>query len=158
VRRADRLDRIHALQGSRAGFVSRVLALSLDFGLLFFFGFLIVGFVALVRWIATSANLSLSRPHGWFWVAVAFVLSSSYFAYMWATTGRTLGEQLFGLRTIRPDGSRLDARRSLVRGALTVLLPIGILWVLVSRTNASLQDLVSGSVVVYDWSYHPPVD
>jgi hypothetical protein len=30
-----------------------------------------------------------------------------------------------------------------------------LLWVLASRRNASLQDLVVRTVVVYDWAYHP---
>jgi uncharacterized RDD family membrane protein YckC len=39
---------------------------------------------------------------------------------------------------------------------LYVLFPAGLLWVLASRRNASLQDLIVGTVVVYDWAYHPP--
>jgi hypothetical protein len=31
-----------------------------------------------------------------------------------------------------------------------------LLWVLVSRYNASVQDLLVRSAVVYDWSYHAP--
>jgi hypothetical protein len=29
-----------------------------------------------------------------------------------------------------------------------------LLWVLASRRNASVQDLVVGTAVVYDWAYH----
>jgi uncharacterized RDD family membrane protein YckC len=36
-----------------------------------------------------------------------------------------------------------------------VLFPAGLLWVLASRRNASIQDLVVGTVVVYDWAYRP---
>jgi hypothetical protein len=37
-----------------------------------------------------------------------------------------------------------------------VAFPIGLLWVLVSRKNASVQDLIVRSAVVYYWSYLPP--
>jgi hypothetical protein len=31
----------------------------------------------------------------------------------------------------------------------------GLLWILVSRRNASAQDLVVGSIVSYAWRYRP---
>jgi hypothetical protein len=30
------------------------------------------------------------------------------------------------------------------------------LWILVSRRNASVQDLLVGTVVIYDWRCRPP--
>jgi hypothetical protein len=33
--------------------------------------------------------------------------------------------------------------------------PAGLLWILASRRNASVEDLVVGTVVVYDWAYRP---
>jgi uncharacterized RDD family membrane protein YckC len=39
-----------------------------------------------------------------------------------------------------------------------VLFPAGLLWVLASRRNASVQDLIVGTAVVYDWAYHPADD
>jgi uncharacterized RDD family membrane protein YckC len=52
-------------------------------------------------------------------------------------------------------GRRLSLRRALARAVLYVLFPAGLLWVLASRRNASVQDLVLGTAVVYDWAYHP---
>jgi uncharacterized RDD family membrane protein YckC len=49
----------------------------------------------------------------------------------------------------------MSLRRSFARAVLYVLFPAGLLWVLVSRRNASLQDLLVGTVVVYDWAYRP---
>ena len=37
-----------------------------------------------------------------------------------------------------------------------VLFPAGLLWVLVSRRNAAVHDLLTRSAVIYDWSYHAP--
>lgn len=36
-----------------------------------------------------------------------------------------------------------------------VLFPAGLLWVLASRRNDSVQDLVVRTAVIYDWVYHP---
>jgi uncharacterized RDD family membrane protein YckC len=156
VKRQVRLDRIHALQGIRAGFVSRFLAYVIDIVLLVFFGFLISCFIGLMRWIFTSSGFSLDRPHAWAWLIGSFLFSTLYFAYLWAVTGRSLGEQFFGLRTVRADGSRVHGWRALLRGALYVVFPVGLLWIVVSKRNAAVQDLICDTAVVYDWSYHPP--
>jgi uncharacterized RDD family membrane protein YckC len=41
---------------------------------------------------------------------------------------------------------------------LYVLFPLGLLWILASRRNASVQDLILGTAVLYDWAYHPAED
>jgi uncharacterized RDD family membrane protein YckC len=147
-----RRDRARTLQGTRAGAVSRVVALAIDGGLLFLLGVLVVLCVALVLWVATSRGFTFERPGGIVSLIAAFVYSVAYYAYLWATTGRTVGEHLLGLRTIRVDGGSVRWATALVRSTLTVLFPIGIFWVLLSRRNASVQDLVCRTTVVYDWS------
>ena len=66
-----------------------------------------------------------------------------------------MGKQVAGLRVVGRGGRRLSLWRSFARALLYVLFPVGLLWVLASRRNASVQDLVVGSAVVYDWAYHP---
>ena len=66
-----------------------------------------------------------------------------------------MGKQLAGLRVVDRVGRRLSVWRALARAVLYVLFPIGLLWVLASRRNASAQDLVVRTVVVYDWVFHP---
>jgi uncharacterized RDD family membrane protein YckC len=116
-----------ALQGHRAGFASRVVADLVDLG---------------VAWL-----LGLSA-----WLAAGVV---GYLALSWAATGRSVGKQLAGLRVVDRAGRRLSPWRSFMRAVLYVLFPAGLLWVLASRRNASVQDLVVGTAVVYDWAYHP---
>ncbi len=156
VKRAARRDRIHALQGIRAGFVSRILAYVIDVVVLFVLGFLILCFVALVRWVVTSADFHIDRPEGWLSVVLSFLFATLYFEYLWSATGRSLGEQFFGLRTLRSDGARLRGWLALLRGALWTAFPIGLLWIVVSKRNAAVQDLICDTAVIYDWSYHPP--
>jgi uncharacterized RDD family membrane protein YckC len=158
LRREARLQRIHALQGIRAGFVSRILAYAIDIALLLFFGVLAACFIGLMRWIFTSAGFSLDRPHGWAWLIGSFLFATLYFDYLWSTTGRSLGEQFFGLRTVRADGSHVRGWRAFLRGVLYVVFAVGLLWIVVSKRNSAVQDLVCGTAVVYDWSYHPPGD
>jgi uncharacterized RDD family membrane protein YckC len=78
-----------------------------------------------------------------------------YLTFSWSATGRSVGKQIAGLRVVDRGGQRLSVRRSFARAVLYVLFPAGLLWVLASRRNASLQDLVVGTAVVYDWAYHP---
>jgi uncharacterized RDD family membrane protein YckC len=43
----------------------------------------------------------------------------------------------------------------LLRAAIVVYIPaISMLWILVSRKNAGLHDLVARTAVVYDWRPH----
>jgi hypothetical protein len=39
---------------------------------------------------------------------------------------------------------------------LCVLFPILLFWVVLSRENRSVQDVLLRTSVVYDWSVHPP--
>ena len=154
--REHRLQRIEALQGVRAGFVSRVMALALDLVILAVLYLVILSFVAVVRWIATDQGFHLSKPSTLVAVGVSFAIAVVYFGYLWTTTGRSMGEQFLGLRTVLADGRRLMARRAYVRSVLWVVFPVLILWVPISRKNAAVQDLICGTAVIYDWSYHPP--
>ena len=74
----------------------------------------------------------------------------------WASTGRTVGKQVAGLRVLDQTGRRLSLRRALLRAVLYVIFPAGLLWILVSRRNASVQDLLVGTGVIYDWTYRSP--
>jgi uncharacterized RDD family membrane protein YckC len=71
-------------------------------------------------------------------------------------TGLALGAAGLALEVLRVldrSGRRLRVPRALLRAVLYVVFPAGLLWVLVSRRNASVQDLLVGTAVVYDWSY-----
>ena len=83
-------------------------------------------------------------------------IAVGYLTFSWAATGRSVGKQVAGLRVADRAGRRLSLWRSFARAVLYVLFPAGLLWVLASRRNASLQDLIVRTVVVYDWAYHPP--
>jgi len=50
---------------------------------------------------------------------------------------------------------RLRLAGAFMRAVLCVIFPVGLAWVLVSRHNRSLQDVVLRTSVVYDWLGEP---
>lgn len=66
-------------------------------------------------------------------------------------TGRTYGGAVLGVRVLSARRRLLGRTRSL-RAVACVLVPIGLLWVAISASRRSLQDLLFGSWVVYDWN------
>jgi uncharacterized RDD family membrane protein YckC len=85
-------------------------------------------------------------------VSTLFVLASGYFTVAWATSGRTAGSVLLGLRVLSARRRLLGWPRAAGRAALCVLFPIGLLWAAVSASRRSVQDLLVRTVVVYDSS------
>jgi uncharacterized RDD family membrane protein YckC len=156
VTRQSRLARARALQGTRAGFVSRVLAAVVDVTVILLVEAAVVVFVALVRWVITADGLDIGPPRGVVASILTIALVVFYLGYLWTTTGRTVGEQVLGLRTVTEHGSRVPWLRAYVRALLTVAFPVGLLWIVISRKNASVQDLLCRTAVIYDWAYHAP--
>lgn len=140
-----------AFQGRPAGIVSRTLAGVVDL--------LVVVVLLLVLWGATAAFLFLLRPASftvpspsWGFVLLAGgVASVLYLTVCWATSGRSYGDQLLGLRVVSRPGSRLGWVRSLARAAAYVAFPLGLAWSALDPLSRSLQDLLVQSRVVYDW-------
>jgi uncharacterized RDD family membrane protein YckC len=107
-----------------------------------------------VAFLARPARFVVPSPSWGLTVAVAAAASVLYLAVAWATTGRTYGAQLLGLRVLGTRQDRLTWPRSIARAAAYVVLPLGLAWAVLDRRNRSLQDLVLGSRVVYDWVPH----
>jgi len=155
VTRPVRNPRAKALQGHRAGFVSRIVADAVDLGVIWALGLSALLFAGVVRYLLTGPPFRLPVLPRWLGAAAATIIAVGYLAAGWAATGRTTGKQVAGLRVLDDAGRRLPLRRALLRAALCVAFPAGLLWVLVSRRNCSVQDLLVGTSVIYDWSYHP---
>jgi uncharacterized RDD family membrane protein YckC len=145
-----------ALQGHRAGFISRLVADALDLGVVWVIGLSVLLFAGVVRYLLATRPFQLPVLPSWQLPTGGAVIAVAYLTSGWASTGRTAGKQVAGLRVTDRSGRRLPVGRALLRAVLYVLFPVGLLWILVSRHNASVQDHIVGSVVVYDWHYHPP--
>jgi len=144
-----------ALQGHRAGFASRVVADVVDLGVAWLLGLSALLIAGVVRYLLTGPPLRLPVLPNWLDASLGAAIAVGYLTFSWSATGRSVGKQLAGLRVVDHAGRRLAVWRSCTRAVLYVLFPAGLLWVLASRRNASLQDLVVGTAVVYDWAYRP---
>ena len=148
-----RSPRAKALQGRRAGFVSRLAADTLDFAVVWALGLAALWFAGMVRFLVTGPPLRVPVLPVWLNTVVGAAIAVGYLTEAWASTGRTVGKQVAGLRVLDRSGRRLRLGRALVRAVLYVVFPAGLLWVLVSRRNASVWDNLLGTAVIYDWSY-----
>jgi uncharacterized RDD family membrane protein YckC len=139
-------------QGDRAGFVSRALANTIDVALTLvvvaaLYLALVVGAIVL-----SPTDLRVpSTPFVVFVLATGVVLWLS-FTMSWATTGRTVGARVMGLRVVNFRGRRLLWPGAALRATFCLFFLPGLFWVIVSGQNRSLQDTVLRTQVIYDWT------
>jgi uncharacterized RDD family membrane protein YckC len=140
----------------RAGFFSRVVAATIDVLIVFVLLLLALGGYAVVKYLFTDNPLEYPDP-GVVWNSVTFsVLLVAVLTLAWSGSGRTLGNAAIGLRVLTDSGNRPTWRRALLRAVVVVYIPVfSMLWILVSRKNAGLHDLVCRTAVVYDWGAQP---
>ncbi len=86
------------------------------------------------------------------WFAPLLLLAALYFVLFTALSGRTLGQQLLGIRVIRRTGDPPGTWRTLLRlvGTALGLAPggLGSLWMAFDREKRALHDHLSGTYVV----------
>jgi uncharacterized RDD family membrane protein YckC len=142
---------VRPFQGLRAGLVSRLIADAVD---------LLVLMVALLAcYLAVNGLRFLWNTRGFRFSSVdrpvAFVVAAAllivYLAVSWATTGRTLGGRVLGLRVVGRGGLPVGWGIAALRALACSIFPIGILWVAVSPAARSVQDVLLRTSVRYDW-------
>jgi uncharacterized RDD family membrane protein YckC len=140
-----------ALQGSRAGIVSRVIADGIDYLVAFGIYFAILVGFAVAEYLLTQNKFQIPDPPVAVSVLVPWMILVLYLTAGWGGTGRTFGKSVMGLRVVTRTGLRLPPRRAFFRALLCATIPWVILWVVVSRKNLGLHDIVFRTGVVYDW-------
>ena len=143
---------MQARQGRRAGIASRLLADALDLLTVVLVAVVLLVVAAGIRGLF-SGNFEIPTPPEPARETLAGLLLLGYLAYGWGLNGRTLGKLVLGLRAVGADGGDLSPGRGLARAALCIAVPPGLLWAIVSRRNASLQDLVLQTAVIHDWGF-----
>jgi uncharacterized RDD family membrane protein YckC len=142
-----------AAQGSRAGIVTRFIADAIDFvvalGLLFATYLVVAG----IRFLIRPRDFRWPTPEAGVIGALGWGLLILYLAVGWATTGRTVGKQLMGLRVVNRHADRLHFGTALLRALICAVFPLGLFWCAVSRQNRSVADLLLRTSVVYDWGH-----
>ena len=138
-------------QGQRAGMVSRLLASAVD--LVAVVSTVGVGYLAvsMVIFVWDPIRFHFPAPDRTWLLAATGAVLFCYLSASWATTGRTWGDLLLGLRVVNYQGEPLRVAGAIIRAALCVVFPIGIMYVAVSRANRSVADVVLRTSVVYAW-------
>lgn len=144
-----------ARQGARAGVVSRTAAMVVDAA---------VSAAIVAAGYGLWAGVRLLRaPRRFAWpelpfpalASLALIVAVVLLTVTWTSTGRSPGAHLMGLRVLGTDGSPPHLGRSFLRAIACVAVPVGLFWSAVSRRNASIQDLLFSTSVVYDWHERP---
>ncbi|MCZ4277464.1 RDD family protein [Rhodococcoides yunnanense] len=134
-----------------AGIVTRGVAAVIDLAVVgALMGSVYLGSV-FVQLLFDPQSFSFQTPAVFMSVSVLVIISIAYLTTCWATTGRTVGAILMGVRLVSPRHRVLRWPLALLRAVLCVLFAFGLLWVAVDRRRRSLQDIVLRTSVVYDW-------
>lgn len=135
----------------QAGFVTRGVSLALDLSLLSF----LVGIG--VSTLVSLLNRVFDPVPGWLVVTIGvlgFCVAPTYLALCWTWFGRTLGDGIFGARTMRFDShARLHLGQALVKSFVGIaLLPLWIAAMITSpfsRARQGVLDMWTRSEVDY---------
>ncbi len=84
-------------------------------------------------------------------VLYGYGLNWAYWTIGWATSGRTIGNLIMGLRVVNFQGRHPRWIGAALRSAFCTVFPFGLLWVIPSGANRSVQDVVLRTSVIYDW-------
>lgn len=143
-----------SLQGARAGFVSRLVANGID-------AIVVILVISIAYLAAAGATFffdpqafKFPKPHLLLTTGLSTGVTAVYLGLGWWISGRTPGKQVVGLRVVDVGGTSVGLGRSIARAVTCVLFPLGFLWTAISRRQASLQDLVLNTAVIYDWESH----
>jgi uncharacterized RDD family membrane protein YckC len=140
-----------AFQGQRAGLVTRLSAAVLDV--------VLVLLLLSAVYVAANAVVFLVRPRSFqlltapqpVLVGAALLGAVVYLAGAWWVAGRTWGCDVMGLRIVDRHGRSPRLVLAVVRATLYVVFPVGVLWCAMTASRRSLQDLLLGTSVIYDW-------
>lgn len=141
-------------QGHYAGGVTRLAAYALDFTAM---SAVFTGAAAVLAWAVNFVtDGELTVPSVPWLVATAYAIwAFLYFSYPWATSGKTLGMAVLGIRVVARDGSPVTPRQAVVRFfglQLSFLtLGLGFVGIIIGREHRALQDVLAGTAVVYSW-------
>lgn len=137
--------------GEPAGLVTRTLANVVD--LIVVAGLLAAGYLAVAGLLFLRRGASFTFPIVTYRVAylVGFGGWVIYMAFGWRTNGRTYGDYLLGLRVRTIRGEDVGGVRAVIRAFLCGIAPLLLVWCAISKQERSVQDLIVGTHVVYDW-------
>jgi uncharacterized RDD family membrane protein YckC len=142
---------VRPYQGRPAGLVSRGAAALIDLAVVCLL--LLLGYAALVVtvFVLNPRTFVFPEPRLVFGLLGFLVVLVVYLALSWWLTGRSFGSVVMGLRVVGRGGGDVRFAAAFGRAALCALFPVGLLWVAVSTSSRSVQDVLFGTAVLYDW-------
>jgi uncharacterized RDD family membrane protein YckC len=137
-------------RAEQAGFVTRVVALGIDAGLLSAGFFVVSTFVAFIGSALFGSADQASTPALVIGTALWFALGGLYLQTFWALAGQTPGMRFIGIGL---DEGAIGLRRAIRRlfGFALAAIPLGagFLGVLFRRNRRGLHDRIGGTEVLY---------
>ena len=146
-----------SLKGHYAGFVSRLLAYSIDLAVI------TIALVATGWLISTATNLVSGLNIGQSYPQIkaivagtgALLFTAAYFILFWTAIGQTPGKILLGVRIVGRNGQRISFLQAIIRylGYLLSILALfaGFGWILIDNRRQGWHDKLARTFVVYDW-------
>ena len=146
-----------AFQGRRAGLVTRSAAACIDIGVVVVALIVVYLGVVIVIFLVPPGGFEMPVPPLWLDLAAGYLVMTLYLTAWLHNGGRTYGCHGMGLRVIDRHGRNPKIVTALLRAVFNVVFPLGLAWVVVSRQNRSIQDVVLRTSVIYDWDVRPRV-
>ncbi len=143
-------------QGQRAGVVTRLIAGLIDVAIVALVIMVAQLLFAVVRFLASGSDWQIDWIDTAYHLFFGFVLFVLYMTSAWRTTGRSVGAQIMGLRVVNNDGLLLRTAPAFIRAVFLGAFPVGLFWAAFSSKNRSIQDVLLGSSVIYDWTFRVP--
>jgi uncharacterized RDD family membrane protein YckC len=142
--------------GHTAGPISRAIADVVDVVVAIVVTVIVWLGAALARFVIAPLRFEWPTPGIVSLAVIAWIFLVVYLAIAWSGTGRSVGKQLMGLRVRMKGGAPLGGGRALARAVTCAVFPLGLLSSFFNRDNASLQDVLLRTTVVYDWQPKVP--
>lgn len=139
-------------QGMRAGVVTRTFAGAVDYAIITLAVLGSYAGVAVLWFLFDPRNFSSPSWSFLEFVLLGWALMFCYLTIAWASTGRTVGASLMGVRVVSVRGDRMRLAGAALRALFCVLFPIGLFWCAINRKNRSVQDMVLRTSVIHDWT------
>ena len=143
------------IQGQRAGLFTRAAAAGIDVAA--------TVVVMIGAWLGLWVVLWAIRPMDphpmpqvWWFVLIGIVILWLSWTVAYATNGRALGHLVMGIRVVNRTGQSMSWLAAALRAITNMLFPVGLLWVIPSAQNRSVQDVVLRSSVIYAWAIQAP--
>ncbi len=134
---------------AQAGFVTRLMALALDAGILNALFLVVSGLFALAASVVFPSDAAVVAVGATAWAVGAAL----YFLAFWATAGQTPGMRLMGIHLLARGSPEVGAWRAVKRligfDLCVLTLGVGFLPILFTKRRRGLQDWMAGAEVVY---------